>query len=68
MTDPLTAAQSIRPAMEASGETQQQVIELCRANFRKSKFSDLSEGQKWTLVALLDPKATGPFGHSMEPF
>lgn len=69
MTDELlTADQAIRPAMVVSGKTPDEVLTICRDLFKETKFSKLTDGQKWTLIATLNPEATGPYGCSMEPF
>ena len=63
-----TADEAIRPAIEASGKQAKEVAQLCHEMFRKYRFSDLTELQRWTLIAVLDPTATGPYGCSMAPF
>lgn len=63
-----TADEAIRPAIEASGKPANEVAQLCRQTFGKARFSDLTEPERWTLICMLDPTETGPYGHSMAPF
>ena len=68
MPELLTANQAIRPAMVTSGKSPDEVIALCRQLFGESKFSRLTDSQRWTLVCALDPNAIGPYGYTMAPF
>jgi hypothetical protein len=62
------AIEAIRAAIETSGKQANEVAQLCRQMFSRSRFSDLTESQQWTLIAALDPNAIGPYGCSMAPF
>ena len=69
--DPLDA---LRWAQMATRTTNDQVADLCEAEFGVRRWSGLagvdgpSMSKQWGLVLLVDPNATGPYGHPMAPF
>ncbi len=58
---------ALKFAMDSSEVSKADVAEMCSAMFGKSKFSELTPDQQWTLVCAVRPSVTGPFGCSMAP-
>ena len=63
-----TALMALKEAMAARGTPPEAVAYRCNLMFGKSKFSELTDQERWTLVCALDPSIPGPWGHSMAPF
>lgn len=64
----MTAIESLKQAMKTSETSPAIVAQLCREQYGKEKFSELTDDQKWTLVCEIDPIVTGPYGYSMAEF
>lgn len=60
--------EALRHAARCHAMSRRDVKAKCVEVTGKEKWSELTEGQRWTVVCAIEPTTPGPYGCSMEPF